>query len=79
MVVSSSHETLGIADIVAGFAYVCLGCCWTLTDIQPNGGDNCMYRHALPPGFVLKKDKKKEEDKETISLEEFIEVEVSSH
>lgn len=35
-----------------------------------------MYRHALPPGFVLKKDKKKEEDKDTISLEEFIEVEV---
>ncbi len=21
----------------------------------PNGGNNCMYRHALPPGFVLKK------------------------
>ncbi len=21
----------------------------------PNGGKNCMYRHALPPGFVLKK------------------------
>lgn len=34
-----------------------------------------MYRHALPPGFVLKKDKKKEEEKDTISLEEFIEVE----
>ena len=30
-----------------------------------------MYRHALPPGFVLKKDRKKEE-KETISLEEFV-------
>ncbi|KAG9340987.1 hypothetical protein JZ751_020181 [Albula glossodonta] len=38
------------------------------------GGDNCMYRHALPPGFVLKKDKKKEEEKEDeISLEELIE------
>jgi hypothetical protein len=33
-----------------------------------------MYRHALPPGFVLKRDKK-EEEKETISLEEFVEVE----
>lgn len=42
--------------------------------ICPNGGDSCMYRHALPPGFVLKKDRKKEE-KETISLEEFVEVE----
>ncbi|GMK58731.1 hypothetical protein CspeluHIS016_0601730 [Cutaneotrichosporon spelunceum] len=42
--------------------------------ICPNGGDSCMYRHALPPGFVLKKDKK-DEDKDTISLEDFIEVE----
>ncbi|XP_029306413.1 zinc finger CCCH domain-containing protein 15 isoform X1 [Cottoperca gobio] len=40
----------------------------------PVGGDVCMYRHALPPGFVLKKDKKKEEtDEEKISLEELIE------
>lgn len=35
-----------------------------------------MYRHALPPGFVLKKDKKKEEREEEISLEELIENEV---
>lgn len=36
-----------------------------------------MYRHALPPGFVLKKDKKKEEKEEDkISLEELIENEV---
>ncbi|XP_054456269.1 zinc finger CCCH domain-containing protein 15 [Anoplopoma fimbria] len=36
--------------------------------------DVCMYRHALPPGFVLKKDKKKEEkEEEKISLEELIE------
>lgn len=35
-----------------------------------------MYRHALPPGFVLKKDKKKEEKEEGISLEELIENEV---
>ncbi|VDL62227.1 unnamed protein product, partial [Hymenolepis diminuta] len=42
----------------------------------PNG-DNCHYRHALPPGFVLKKDKKKmEEQKEdTITLDELIETE----
>ncbi|XP_058508353.1 zinc finger CCCH domain-containing protein 15 [Solea solea] len=37
------------------------------------GGDNCMYRHALPPGFVLKKDKKKEEKEDEISMEELIE------
>lgn len=38
-----------------------------------------MYRHALPPGFVLKKDKKKEEKDEEISLEELIENEVRRH
>ena len=34
-----------------------------------------MYKHALPPGFVLKKDKKKAEEKkgEEISIEELVE------
>ncbi|XP_027003874.1 zinc finger CCCH domain-containing protein 15 isoform X5 [Tachysurus fulvidraco] len=42
--------------------------------VCPGGGDSCMYRHALPVGFVLKKDKKKEEnEEEKISLEELIE------
>ncbi|KAG7228393.1 hypothetical protein INR49_007565 [Caranx melampygus] len=41
--------------------------------VCPAGGDSCMYRHALPPGFVLKKDKKKEEKEEEISLEELVE------
>ncbi|KAG8818641.1 hypothetical protein FRC17_010760 [Serendipita sp. 399] len=43
----------------------------------PNGAD-CMYRHALPPGFVLKSEKKALEEAakaNTISLEEFLEVE----
>lgn len=44
--------------------------------VCPAGGDSCMYRHALPPGFVLKKDKKKEEKEEEISLEELVENEV---
>jgi len=38
----------------------------------------CQYRHALPPGFVLKSQKKALEEAEranTISLEEFLEVE----
>lgn len=44
--------------------------------VCPGGSDNCMYRHALPVGFVLKKDKKKEEmNEEMISLEELIETE----
>lgn len=39
----------------------------------PNGGA-CHYRHALPSGFILSKDKKKmEEQKETISLDDLIE------
>ena len=45
----------------------------------PNG-ENCQYRHALPPGFMLKSQRKAAEDAEkanTISLEEFLEVEVS--
>ena len=40
----------------------------------PNG-PKCIYRHALPPGFVLKK-KQEKESKEQISFEEFIETEV---
>lgn len=43
----------------------------------PNGAD-CMYRHALPPGFVLKSQKKAMEEAakaDVISLEDFLEVE----
>ncbi|KAF8657557.1 hypothetical protein AX16_002194 [Volvariella volvacea WC 439] len=43
----------------------------------PNGTE-CQYRHALPPGFVLKSQKKAAEDAakaNSISLEEFLEVE----
>ncbi|PVD39074.1 hypothetical protein C0Q70_01702 [Pomacea canaliculata] len=40
----------------------------------PNG-EKCIYRHALPPGFALKKDLKKEEKEDLISLEELIEKE----
>lgn len=42
----------------------------------PNGGSTCKYRHALPPGFILKSKQSKEDDKEEISLEEFLEIEV---
>uniref|UniRef100_A0A914KRK6 C3H1-type domain-containing protein n=1 Tax=Meloidogyne incognita TaxID=6306 RepID=A0A914KRK6_MELIC len=45
----------------------------------PNG-DGCIYRHALPKGYVLKKDRKKMEEQtrlSKISLEEFIEKERS--
>lgn len=42
--------------------------------ICPNG-DTCQYRHSLPPGFVLKSKEKKKDEKEKISLEEFLEAE----
>lgn len=38
-------------------------------------GQKCIYRHALPPGFVLKKDQKKDDKKDEISLEDLIEKE----
>jgi len=44
----------------------------------PNGGDKCIYQHSLPPGFELKfTSKKADEEEETISIEEQIEVERS--
>ncbi|BFZ62643.1 Translation machinery-associated protein 46 [Saitoella coloradoensis] len=42
----------------------------------PNGGNDCKYRHALPPGFVLKtRGDKKNDKKVEITLEDFIETE----
>lgn len=38
----------------------------------PNG-EKCIYRHALPQGYVLKKDKKKEEKPSELSLVDLIE------
>jgi hypothetical protein len=40
--------------------------------ICPNGGDDCKYRHCLPPGFVLKS-KERKEKKDEITIEELIE------
>ena len=44
--------------------------------VCPNGGDQCKYRHALPPGYVLKKNvpvDDDEDEEEEITLEELIE------
>ncbi|KAG0496338.1 hypothetical protein HPP92_001029 [Vanilla planifolia] len=43
--------------------------------VCPNGGKECHYRHALPPGYVLKSQMKAllEEEAEKISIEEEIE------
>lgn len=45
--------------------------------VCPNGGDQCKYRHSLPPGYVLKKNipVDDEEEDEEMSLEEQIELE----
>ncbi|XP_073289366.1 zinc finger CCCH domain-containing protein 11-like isoform X1 [Primulina huaijiensis] len=43
--------------------------------VCPNGGKECHYRHALPPGYVLKSQMKAllEEEAEKLSIEEEIE------
>ncbi|XP_065179494.1 zinc finger CCCH domain-containing protein 15-like [Sycon ciliatum] len=43
----------------------------------PGGGEKCHYRHALPPGFVLKKDQKKAAKQDQITIEELVETERS--
>lgn len=40
----------------------------------PNG-DKCLYRHALPPGFILKRDDVKTDTKDELTLEELIDIE----
>ena len=44
----------------------------------PNGGKECHYRHALPPGYILKSQMKAllEEESKKVSIEEEIENEV---
>uniref|UniRef100_A0A6G3MGB2 Zinc finger CCCH domain-containing protein 15 (Trinotate prediction) n=1 Tax=Henneguya salminicola TaxID=69463 RepID=A0A6G3MGB2_HENSL len=41
--------------------------------ICPNGGDNCHYRHALPNGYVLKRDTVTSLHVQEIPIEEIIE------
>lgn len=45
----------------------------------PNGGKDCQYRHALPPGYVLKSQMKAllEEESNKLAIEEEIENQVS--
>lgn len=49
----------------------------------PNGGDKCMYKHSLPPGFILKTKEQRATEKAlmdksplaTLTLEDFLESE----
>ncbi|KKZ60986.1 hypothetical protein EMCG_04363 [[Emmonsia] crescens] len=51
--------------------------------VCPNGGDKCMYKHSLPPGFVLKTKEQRAAEKalmdksplKTLTLEDFLESE----
>jgi len=51
--------------------------------VCPNGGDKCMYKHSLPPGFVLKTKEQRAAEKalmdkspmSTLTLEDFLESE----
>ena len=40
-------------------------------------GEKCIYRHALPPGFVLKRKETAKVADDEVSLEELIEEEAS--
>ncbi|KAK9448905.1 uncharacterized protein V1518DRAFT_416656 [Limtongia smithiae] len=49
--------------------------------VCPNGGDNCQYKHSLPPGFTLKTNEQRQAEraaaasKPTLTLEDFLETE----
>ncbi|KAF2833258.1 hypothetical protein CC86DRAFT_461667 [Ophiobolus disseminans] len=51
--------------------------------VCPNGGDQCMYKHSLPPGFVIKTKEQRAAEKAlmanspmaTLTLEDFLESE----
>ncbi|KAH9033222.1 hypothetical protein EDB83DRAFT_2418619 [Lactarius deliciosus] len=75
-VISSKHGNPRTTTDYASFSVEAVEFGWFW---QCPSGESCQYRHALPPGFVLKSQKKALEEAEranTISLEEFLEVEV---
>lgn len=66
-----------LINLITNFNLILLLAC-------PNGGNECKYRHALPPGYILKKKetgeermKREEDEKENqITIEDFLETEV---
>ena len=66
-IITCKHFLEAVEKELYGFNWVC-----------PNKGQECEYRHMLPPGFVLTRDKKKdgeEEEGEELTMEEKIEEE----
>jgi hypothetical protein len=77
-VVNRKHSAQATTDIVCRYFLEAIeqrkyGWFWEC----PNGGDKCKYRHALPPGFVLKSSSalSSKEEADALSLEEFLETE----
>jgi hypothetical protein len=63
-IITCKHFIEAVEAEVYGFNWVC-----------PNKGDECGYRHMLPQGYVLQKDRTGEEEKEDdeLTFEERIE------
>ena len=52
-IITCNHFIEAVEKDLYGFNWVC-----------PNKGDDCNYRHMLPQGYILQRDKKKEDDQE---------------
>jgi hypothetical protein len=63
-IITCTHFIAAVEKDLYGFNWLC-----------PNKGDECMYRHMLPQGYILDRDSKKEgeEDDDGMTLEEKIE------
>ena len=67
-IITCNHFIEAVEKDLYGFNWIC-----------PNKGDDCNYRHMLPQGYILQRDKKKEDeqedDGEKLTFEEQIEEE----
>jgi len=84
-----THNTINWGEAFCLCSWICVQVCKYFLDavekkqygwfwVCPNGGKDCHYRHALPPGYVLKSQMKAllEEESEKITIEEEIENQV---
>ena len=67
-----AQSSLDVADLSRyGYFWTCPNGAHDIHGPADSAGDDCKYVHALPPGFVLKSQKKKDDDNvQSISLEE---------
>jgi hypothetical protein len=52
-IITCNHFIEAVEKDLYGFNWIC-----------PNKGDDCNYRHMLPQGYILQRDKKKEDEQE---------------